>query len=91
MARRKQASSPDPVEEAIRNAGSIGALERLAGIGQTQDDRFAFWQQFTILPATESLDAGVAGLKRLIWNKYVLGPDAVIVRARGQTRLPVRQ
>ena len=91
MARRKQASSPDPVEEAIRNAGLIGALEQLAGIGQTQDERFTFWQQFTILPATESLDAGVAGLKRLIWNKYVLGPDAVIGRARGQTRLPVRQ
>ena len=33
MQRRKNALAPDPTEEAIRRAGSIGALEQLAGIG----------------------------------------------------------
>lgn len=64
MARQKQ--TPPDLEGAIRTAGSIGALEHLAGIGQTQDERSAFWLQFAQLPSYQSLDAGVAELKRMI-------------------------
>ena len=79
MPRRTVAARPDPVEDAIRTAGSIGsigALERLAGIGQTQDERFAFWRTFTALPASESIDAGVAELKRLTRARPAPVPDA---------------
>ena len=76
MPRRTVAARPDPVEDAIRTAGSIGALERLAGVGQTQDERFAFWRAFTALPASESIDAGVAELKRLTRARPAPVPDA---------------
>ena len=56
----------DAVSEAIRRAGSIGALERLAGIPPTVEDRTAFWQPFSHLPGASALDAGVAELKRRI-------------------------
>jgi hypothetical protein len=51
---------------AIRQAGSIGALERLAGIGRAPEERAAFWQPFSKLPGAQGLDAGVAELKRII-------------------------
>ena len=82
MPRRTVAARPDPVEDAIRTAGSIGALERLAGIGQTQDEHFAFWRTFTALPASESINAGVAELKRLIRSRHAPVPDAGARRAR---------
>ena len=66
MHRRKNALAPDPTEEAIWRAGSIGALERLAGIGSWQDERAAFWQPYCRMQAAEGLDAGVAELKRRI-------------------------
>ena len=66
MPRRKHDSPPDPTEDAIRQAGSIGALERLAGIGSAQDERAAFWTPFCTLPGADGLDAGVAELKRRI-------------------------
>lgn len=54
------------LEEAISRAGSIGELERMAGIGQDHAARYAFWQPYAHLPGAASLDAGVAELKRLI-------------------------
>jgi hypothetical protein len=56
----------DAVSEAIRRAGSIGDLERLAGIPPTPEDRTAFWLPFSHLPGASALDAGVAELKRRI-------------------------
>ena len=53
-------------EDAIRTSGSIGSLERLAGIGSTTDERYAFWKDYSHLPASQSLDCGVAELKRRI-------------------------
>ena len=66
MTRRKHDSSYDQTEDAIRRAGSIGALERLAGIGRTHDERTAFWAPFCKLPGASGLDAGGAELKRII-------------------------
>ncbi len=66
MPRRKQPCQQDQTEEAIRRAGSIGALERLAGIGGAPEERAAFWQPFCKLPGAQGLDAGVAELKRII-------------------------
>lgn len=66
MSRRKQPCQQDRTEVAIRQAGSIGALERLAGIGGAPEERAAFWQPFSKLPGAQGLDAGVAELKRII-------------------------
>ena len=66
MKRCTRASKLDQTEDTIRRAGSIGALERLAGIGGAAEDRAAFWQPFCKLPGAEGLDAGVAELKRII-------------------------
>ena len=66
MKRCTRASKLDQTEDAIRRAGSIGALERLAGIGGAAEDRAAFWQPFCKLPGAEGLDAGVGELKRII-------------------------
>ena len=74
MPRHKQPSIIEQTEDAIRRAGSIGALERLAGIGTTPDARMAFWEPFCKLPAAQSLDAGVAELKRIIREKVRLLP-----------------
>ena len=35
MGKRNRSTKADEVEDAIRRAGSIGQLERLAGIGQS--------------------------------------------------------
>lgn len=56
----------EQVEETIRRAGSIGELERLAGIGQDHEARYAFWHDYSHLPAAGMLDAGVDELKRRI-------------------------
>jgi hypothetical protein len=74
MPRHKQPSIIEQTEDAIRRAGSIGALERLAGIGTTPEARMAFWEPFCKLPGAESLDAGVAELKRIIRGKARLLP-----------------
>ena len=66
MSRHKNEPTPDPTEDAIRRAGSIGALERLAGIGSTQYERAAFWKPYCKMPGAEGLDAGVSELKRRI-------------------------
>jgi hypothetical protein len=66
MPPRKTAPKPDPTEEAIRKAGSIGALERLAGIGSAQEDRVSFWTPFCKMPGAAGLDTGVLELKRRI-------------------------
>ena len=66
MKRCTRASKLDQTEDAIRRAGSIGALERLAGIGGAAEDRAAFWQPFCKLPGAQGLDAGVEELKRII-------------------------
>ena len=74
MPRHKQPSIIEQTEDAIRRAGSIGALERLAGIGTTPKARISFWEPFCKLPAAQSLDAGVAELKRIIREKVRLLP-----------------
>ena len=66
MSRRKQPCQQDRTEAAIRRVGSIGALERLAGIGGAPEERAAFWQPFSKLPGAQGLDAGVAELMRII-------------------------
>ena len=66
MPRRTPPTHLDQIEDAIRRAGSIGELERLAGVGTTLDERAAFWAPFCKMPAAQSLDAGVAELKRRI-------------------------
>lgn len=66
MPRRTPQPRPDPIENAIRSAGSIGALERLAGISQDDDDRFTFWKPFMHLLGGTALDAGCEELKRRI-------------------------
>ncbi len=56
----------DKLEAAIQAAGSIGGLERLAGVGTSDEERAAFWLAFRHLPGAAALDAGVAELKRRI-------------------------
>jgi hypothetical protein len=75
MSRRKQPCQQDQTEAAIRRTGSIGALERLAGIGRTSEERAAFWQPFSNLPGAEGLDAGVAELKRMIRAQAQKAPE----------------
>lgn len=62
---RKPEPAPEPeIEIALRKAGSIGALERLAGIGPDVGSRREFWMAFSALPALECLDAGCDELRR---------------------------
>lgn len=62
---RKPEPPPEPrIEIALRKAGSIGALERLAGIGPDPASRALFWMAFSSLPARECLDAGCEELRR---------------------------
>ncbi|WP_018240814.1 hypothetical protein [Ensifer sp. BR816] len=49
--------------------GTIGELERLAGIGASLPERTAFWMQFHHLDGPACLKAGVAELNRLIAEK----------------------
>lgn len=56
----------DPPSEAIRRAGCIGDMERLAGIPPRTEDRTAFWLPFSHVPGASALDAGTAELKRRI-------------------------
>jgi len=56
----------EQVENTIRRAGSIGELERLAGVGQDHEARYAFWHDYSHLPAARMLDAGTDELKRRI-------------------------
>lgn len=44
---RRQKNNQKP--EAARGCTTIGEVERLAGIGQTHAERFAFWRQFSHL------------------------------------------
>lgn len=46
--------------------GSIGELERKAGIGPSPEERTAFWRQFRHLDGQACLDAGVAELRQMI-------------------------
>lgn len=67
MPRRKRQSAVDLVEVALQRAGSIGALERMAGVDQAPEARAAFWEEYCrIKPPAAALDAGVAELKRRI-------------------------
>ncbi|WP_429817324.1 hypothetical protein [Ensifer sp. B1-9] len=49
--------------------GTIGDLERKAGIGPSRVERTAFWRQFHHLDGQACLDAGVAELRRMIVAK----------------------
>ncbi|RWR30517.1 hypothetical protein D2T29_12665 [Sinirhodobacter populi] len=51
--------------EAARHCVTIGEVERLAGIGQSHDERFAFWRQFSYL-GDGAFDAARAELYRRI-------------------------
>lgn len=46
--------------------GTIGELERKAGIGQTRQERFDFWIRFRHVDGFEVIKAGVTELKRII-------------------------
>jgi len=63
---KQRTTTAEQIEAKIRAAGTIGNLERLAGIEQSPDGRYAFWTTYSQLPGGQSLDAGVAELKRLI-------------------------
>ncbi len=76
MRQKQRTTTDEQIEEKIRAAGTIGKLERLAGIEQSLDGRYAFWTIYSQLPGGQSLDAGGAELKRLI---------------RAQTNVSVRQ
>ena len=82
MPRRRQTPPSDRTEEVIRRAGSVGALERLAGIGSAPDDRAAFWAPFCKMPGAQGLDAGVAELKRRI--RAVARAEAIPRRGVGK-------
>lgn len=66
MPRRTPLTRHDTIEFAINRAGSIGALERLAGIEQDYESRYSFWKPFMHLPGGQALDAGCEELKRRI-------------------------
>lgn len=66
MPRQKRSTELDRMEEEIVRAGTIGALERLAGVEQTETARHVFWSAYKHLPGAASLDAGCAELKRRI-------------------------
>ncbi len=66
MAPTQDTTSKADAEAAIKNASSIGDLERLAGIGRDDESRYQFWHAFAAIPAAGCLDAGVAELKRRI-------------------------
>lgn len=66
MRQKQRTTTDDQIETKIRAAGTIGNLERLAGIDQSPNGRYAFWTTYSQLPGGQSLDAGVAELKRLI-------------------------
>ncbi|KAB2681027.1 hypothetical protein [Ochrobactrum sp. MC-1LL] len=52
--------------------GTIGDLERQAGIGPTREERAAFWLRFRHLDGRACLEAGVAELHRIIAEKAEL-------------------
>lgn len=60
MRKPKTMQRPD----AARNCVTIGDVERLAGIGQSHEERFAFWRQFA--DREDGFDAGRAELYRRI-------------------------
>ncbi len=66
MPRARKPTRHDKVEAAIKAAGSIAGLERLAGIGRSDEERAAFWLAFRHLPGAAALDAGVTELNRRI-------------------------
>ena len=76
MSRKRKPTLQDQIEGAIRNAGTIGNLERLAGIGQSFDERYAFWTTYSPLPGAQALDAGVAELKRRIRLQAIADPPS---------------
>jgi hypothetical protein len=75
MPRRKQKRLCDQTEEAIRRAGTIGELERLAGIASDPASRRAFWTSFMHLAGSAALDAGCEELRRRIRNQASGGPN----------------
>ena len=85
MPRRKPDPADDPTETAIRHAGGIGDLERLAGIPSDREAREAFWLSFMHLPAATALDAGVVELKHRI-RVAAHAAHAAAVRRRGARR-----
>ena len=56
----------EEIENAIERSDSVGALEHLAGIGQSAEERYAFWMTYRGFPADQAIDAGVAELKQRI-------------------------
>ena len=78
MPRKKPAkpTTDEIMAKLTMRVSSIGQLERLAGIEQSHDARWQFWQPFCKLPASESLDAGVAELRARIRQKIECGKMA---------------
>ncbi len=66
MPRPKKKNADDQIEEVIRRASCLGDLERLAGVAGRLEARSDFWRPYRSLPAGQSIDAGVAELKRPI-------------------------
>jgi len=53
----------------VSQAHTLGALECLAGVGTSQDDRAAFWRAFMRFPGEEALNRGAAVLKDRIRSR----------------------
>ena len=75
MTHRKQKSLRDDTEEVIRRAGTIGELERLAGIGPDLASRQAFWTSFMHLAGSAALDAGCAELRKRVRSRVCDGTN----------------
>ena len=94
MSRQKRAPAHDLIEQAIRRAGTIGAVERLAGIGSTPEARQEFWRPYTGFDGAEGLELGVAELKRRVralpWPprdpQYLCARSAAISSMSGSSR-----
>ncbi|WCA73021.1 hypothetical protein G6L97_27035 (plasmid) [Agrobacterium tumefaciens] len=65
---RKQKTVLKP--EAARECTTIGEVERLAGIGQTHAERFAFWRQFSHLG-----DGAFAAARAELYRRIEGRPD----------------
>lgn len=57
---------PEIVRRIERENTTIGDYERLAGIGRSREERFAFWVQFRHEDGTETIRLGMNELRRRI-------------------------
>lgn len=69
--------------------GTLGDLEKEAGIGPSHDERFAFWYRFKDLPTEDVLKSGVDELRRMIHKKQRREGKRMKAMFSIQTRMPL--